>query len=248
MGKIAGFVIGLILYGFPGAIIGAVLGHYLFDAGNKKQRTTIFRSTNMLEAHFYQYLFGMLAKMAKADGRISQSEIDTIDHLIRNQFRLSEEGRKVAINFFRDARSDNRTFSHYAQTFASTFQRSEEVMYLALQMLFAVARADGRISREEEQLLHEAATIFGLSDRHYQFVHDQYDPQSELDKYYAILESKPEDSDDQIRENYRRLAKEHHPDRAQGKGLPADFIKFATEKFQEIQEAFGKVKSARGMQ
>ncbi len=49
--------------------------------------------------------------------------------------------------------------------------------------------------------------------------------------YYKVLGVSPEASDDDIRKAYRRLAKEHHPDRHGGS-------KAAEEKFKEISEAY----------
>jgi molecular chaperone DnaJ len=50
--------------------------------------------------------------------------------------------------------------------------------------------------------------------------------------YYKVLGVKPDATQDQIRKVYRRLAKEHHPDRQGGS-------KAAEERFKEIAEAYG---------
>ena len=65
-----------------------------------------------------------------------------------------------------------------------------------------------------------------------------------LDKYYAILKIKPGASLDEIRTAYRNLAKIFHPDRLSGKDLGPDFIALATEKFQQIEEAYHELVDA----
>ncbi len=54
-------------------------------------------------------------------------------------------------------------------------------------------------------------------------------------------------SDDEVRSAHRRLVRDYHPDVIQSKGLPADFMKFATEKSTAINEAWAAVRKERGM-
>lgn len=70
-------------------------------------------------------------------------------------------------------------------------------------------------------------------------------PQSNLDKYYAILESQKTDSFDVIKANYRRLMKEYHYDSLASKDLSEEILKFAEEKTQNINEAYSAIKDAR---
>ena len=75
----------------------------------------------------------------------------------------------------------------------------------------------------------------------------QYFQEKPVEKYYGILESSPDDSDNTIKSNYRRLVKEYHPDKIQAKGLPPEFQEFAKEKFQEIQNAYEEITKIRNV-
>lgn len=68
---------------------------------------------------------------------------------------------------------------------------------------------------------------------------------SELDQYYAVLQCNKTDSTDHIKRQYRRLVKDFHPDAIQGKGLHNDFVRFASQRFQDIEEAYGKIMKHR---
>jgi len=70
-------------------------------------------------------------------------------------------------------------------------------------------------------------------------------PQNNLNKYYEVLESKPTDSMDEIKKNYRRLIREYHYDSIASKGLPKEMLKFAEQKTQSLNEAYGVIKQAR---
>ncbi|MCK5347987.1 MAG: DUF4384 domain-containing protein [Desulfobacula sp.] len=50
-----------------------------------------------------------------------------------------------------------------------------------------------------------------------------------------------------IKKQYRKLVTEYHPDKIEAKGLPEEFIKFANDKFKEIQEAYDNIKKERGI-
>ena len=67
----------------------------------------------------------------------------------------------------------------------------------------------------------------------------------DLDRYYKCLNSTPQNSDQEIKSNYKKLVKEFHPDTIVLKGLPEEFIDFATKRFREIQEAYEKIRQER---
>ena len=48
-----------------------------------------------------------------------------------------------------------------------------------------------------------------------------------------------------MKKAYRRLMNQHHPDKLVSKGLPEEMIRLATEKTQEIKQAYELVKKNR---
>lgn len=67
-----------------------------------------------------------------------------------------------------------------------------------------------------------------------------------LSSYYEELDSKPEDSMEVIKKNYRKLIREYHYDSIASKDLPKDMLKFAQEKTQKLNEAYNAIKENRG--
>jgi DnaJ-domain-containing protein 1 len=72
-----------------------------------------------------------------------------------------------------------------------------------------------------------------------------YQQQSSLQTYYDILGCSPEDDFSTIKKAYKKLSMKFHPDAIEGKGLDSEFIKFATEKMKEINEAYMKIKAVK---
>lgn len=64
---------------------------------------------------------------------------------------------------------------------------------------------------------------------------------------YIVLGCPRTASNEEIRKRYRDLASRYHPDKFIGQQLDSDFVDLATRKFQEIQEAYGKIRSERGI-
>ena len=61
---------------------------------------------------------------------------------------------------------------------------------------------------------------------------------SSLEEAYKMMGVTASSSDQEIKKAYRRLMNEHHPDKLVAKGLPPEMMKVATEKTQQIQQAY----------
>jgi DnaJ like chaperone protein len=61
-----------------------------------------------------------------------------------------------------------------------------------------------------------------------------------------MLNCTPESSDEQIKSSYKKLVKDFHPDKIVSKGLPEEFIDFASNRFREIKEGYDKIRQERG--
>ncbi len=55
----------------------------------------------------------------------------------------------------------------------------------------------------------------------------------------------PDCDDRSLKQAYRRLMSEYHPDKLIAQGVPESMIKLATEKAQEIQAAYETLRKAR---
>ena len=63
---------------------------------------------------------------------------------------------------------------------------------------------------------------------------------------YAILGISRDAPMDEVKAAYRRLAREHHPDRLVAEGLPEEMIQIATRKIAAINEAYDRILRLRG--
>lgn len=179
-------------------------------------------------------LFLMLGKLAKADSRVSQKEIDVIEEIITT-IGFDQETRKVAIEFFNEGKATRTPFRELATELA---QQAEDVGMRqdALHWLVEIAIADGDLHTIEKRYLNEAVAAFGLPPSMLTEALEEKFP--DLQKCYEILGCEPSVSGTELTKCYRDLSRQYHPDAISSKNLAPDFIKFANEKFQEIQNAY----------
>jgi len=247
LGKVIGGTIGFAMGGPLGAVAGAVFGH-AFDSSGKRYlqdergRLSEGEETQMA---FFLGAFSMLAKLAQADGRVSKSEMSSIDHFMIHDLRLNPQSRDVAITIFNTALQSPGTFQEFSRQFYDRFRFQPQLLDLMIDIMLRVSLADGVMSESEETLIRSAVQIFNFSDSKYSAIRSRY--VSDVDKYFAILSCGRNDPDNRIKQQYRKLVQEYHPDKFASKGLPEEFNQLAEDKFREIQQAYDAVKKERGI-
>ncbi len=250
LGKVVGGTLGFAIGGPIGAIAGAAFGHS-FD--RKEEKYISHRlghqgdlSTNeQAQLTFFVAAFSMLAKIAKADGQVSEKEISSVEGFMKNELQLDPESMQTAKNIFKEAVNSSEPFDSFARQFYDVFRNQPRIIDLMMDLLLRVSTADGSISPEEEKLLSTAAQIFNITDDEYAKLRSGYI--KDVNKYYAVLKVSENASDEEVKKAYRKLVSEYHPDKIESKGLPEEFVKFANDKFKEIQEAYEEISKERGL-
>jgi DnaJ like chaperone protein len=246
-GKIVGGTIGMALGGPLGAIAGAAFGHF-FDKANQVYLETGGPTLSPIEGAqmtFFVATFSMLAKIARADGQVTQAEITTIENFMRNELRLGNQSRQAAARIFKAALDAPDAFEDYARQFYGAFRSNPQLLEFMLDILMRVAMADGRVCPEEERLVRGAALIFGFSEQYFENLRSRF--RGVDDTAFSVLGLASDVSDEELKHRYRTLVKEYHPDRIASKGLPEEFTRFAQDKFREIQEAYESIKKDRNL-
>lgn len=221
------------------------------------------------QSTFFKTVFTLMGKLAKADGRVSETEIAHVEQFMK-QLNMSAEHRKQAISHFKTGSSPEYAIEPLIQEFNRITMSSPNLKQMLMVYLIRVATADGKLHQKESELLRTIAQQLGYSAQAFEqllaMLHGQdqfagghyhtggrssgvggYTSVSEIDAAYQALGVNKEDSDAEIKKAYRRLVREYHPDKLMGQGLPEAMIKEATERSQEIQTAYDTIKKSRGM-
>lgn len=237
-GKILGGVGGFAIGGPLGAIIGAVAGHAVDKMRAAKPQTE--DATKSIAFTIAVVVLG--AKMAKADGTVTQNEI----RAFKKVFKVPQHEVKNVARVFDQARKDSHGFEPYAQQIAGMFKDNAAVLEELLFCLTFIARADGDLEAAETAYLRAVADIFGLDRAAFERVtairHGPDDANP-----YQVLGVPRTISDGDLKSAYRQLVRDNHPDRLVAQGMPEEFIAVANQKLAAINVAYDKVAAERGM-
>ncbi len=249
---------GMLMGGPVGAVIGGAIGHLFVDSqvgavaesqrpsgSGRPVREPGFTNQEQKQAVFFASTFAMLGKMAKADGKVTQVEIKIVEGFMRDHLRLDKQARMFAINIFNRAKDDAYPYSQYASEFARHFQNDQNMRMVLFEILFQVAAADGTVHHAEEHLLEETVRYLNIPHHLFEELKARLAPSA--DPAYVVLGLTPEATDAEVKKAYRAKVMEFHPDKIVSKGLPEEFLKFAEEKFKEVNEAYETIKKSRGL-
>ncbi|MEL7486651.1 MAG: DnaJ family molecular chaperone [Pseudomonadota bacterium] len=193
------------------------------------------------EAAFSIALIALSAKMAKADGVVTDDEIAAFQDF----FDFPEADAERVRMLYSLAQQDVAGFEHYLARVARIFEHEPEVLEDVLDCLFHIAAADGVAHPRELELLERAADVLGISEAAFRQIKAIHLGVGEDDPY-AILGVEPDATFDDIRKAYLRLAKDHHPDALIARGVPSSLAKIAEVRLAAANVAFEKISAERG--
>ncbi|MEZ5920145.1 MAG: molecular chaperone DjiA [Parvularculaceae bacterium] len=192
------------------------------------------------ESTFSIALIALSAKIAKADGFVTDSEIAAF----RNFFDFPESEASKVRMIYDLAKQDVAGFSHYASQVARLFDDDKAVLEDVLDCLLHIALADGVVHPQEMALLDGAAETFGLSKDTWRRLKAAHLGAGEDDPY-LILGIAHECDDAALRDRYRNLMRENHPDALMARGVPAGLVKIAEKRTAAINAAYERILAER---
>jgi DnaJ like chaperone protein len=258
-GAIIGALLGWSVGRFWGALLGAILGYSL--TANRGRVNWMHLNPGPAQAAFFNATFSVMGCIAKADGRVSEDEIRAA-RAIMAQMNLTAEQQRAAIELFNQGKQADFQLDRALVHFREECGGYPALLRMFLQIQLAAALADGVLHPAEQAIFTRICSVLGIPPgelHHYEdFIRAQQNhgggrgaPSSrqsdKLAAAYQTLGVQPANSDEEIKQAYRRLMKDNHPDRLVARGLPEAMLKIAQEKTQQINIAYESVKSARGM-
>ena len=235
--SLVGGALGFAIAGPLGAVVGAALGHGL---AQRREAAQPLEGRQRAQAAFFVSAFSMLAKMARADGRVSEEEIALTQGFMRNELGLDAEAERFAIRVFRAAKDSPAPFEEFAAQFHALFRHEPDMLEAMLDVLVRMALADGAVHVHERELLERAARVFGLDLE--RFAHVLGAHHLDFDRHYHALGLEPGAPMEEVKRAYRRLVTEVHPDKVIARGMPEEFVKVAQERFQRVQTAYEAIR------
>ncbi len=192
-----------------------------------------------------QAMAGLSAKIAKADGQVSENEI----RAFKKMFELTYEQNSKIADIFNRAKNSAGGYEKYAKQLALISKDNLELKENIIDNLFKIASSDGFPSHEQLDILKTTSEIIELPYGNFDLIHDRYQPRpsssSPLQNYYDILGLSISAGNDEIKAKWKELILIWHPDHAVAQGASKEEIERCTMKMAEINDAYQHIIRSR---
>ena len=254
-GKVFGFIIGFMLGRLVGGLLGLWLGH-VYD--RSQGGGSLFANAANRQRLFFNTTFAVMGHVAKASGQVTQNDIRVATALM-DQMQLQGEARKEAQAAFREGKADDFDIKDKLKTFRMIAMGRRELVQMFLEIQIQTALSDAKLEDSEHAVLLVIAQELGCSRAQLDALLSRWQAEfkfhqnggstnkTTIEGAYSILGLSQNASNQDVKRAYRKLMNEHHPDKLVAKGLPPEMMELAKNKAQDIQTAYDKVKSERGM-
>lgn len=284
---LAGYVVSYVLLrlgargGFPGFLfLLSVAGTWIWlttKEESRRRRREAARPQGDGEAArrgeelFLRCMFSMLAKLAKADGRVSEREVRTAEQVF-DRFAFAARRREFCARVFNEAKDSPRTIFGYARLFSEHIGDAATRLFM-YELLWDVACSDGYLHPEEKRILREICRHLGIAESYFSINYRRRratfaeegeargesaresrrayrrtyrSGSSSVAEAYAVLGCEPDASVAELKAAYRAAAKKYHPDRLRQNGVPEEMIAEATDRMAQLNAAWDDIRRARG--
>ncbi|MEA3290133.1 MAG: TerB family tellurite resistance protein [Campylobacterota bacterium] len=210
-----------------------------------------------LEDHEAGLLIAMMAKVAKADGKVSELEAEILGHTftdISNHFENSQQIREELKAIYKKHMESFDDTVAVAKKYLKLTKREYNKRLKVMEYLLNLAFIDNDFSKAEFMITEDIANALEIKKPDFeqlisafeQFYAQKKDSQElSIEKACEILGVSKDDDMSTIKKKYRALVKENHPDIVTGSGAEQSIIDQATEKLQEINEAYELLKKEK---
>lgn len=269
-GKIIGAAVGL-LAGPVGAAVGLLLGHQ-YDLAESRSRGAggeADADPARISGALFETTFAVMGYLAKADGRVSEAEIDAARSIMR-QMRLDQAHVHRAIEAFNRGKAVGYPLQSELEQLRRLCAWRPDLLrfFMEIQLRAGLLGNDlsgpvrgllwgigerlgfGRIDLDAlESILRGEGGFGGHAYGAGAGARSGAVPPhgARLAMAYETLGVTASASDAEVKKAYRRLMSENHPDKLVARGLPESMQELAKEKTQRIRQAYDLVVEHRGL-
>jgi DnaJ like chaperone protein len=167
------------------------------------------------------------------------------------EMSLTNEMRQSAINLFEQGKNSDFPLDEVLDQFYKECHRRTDLIRMFINIQLQAAFSDGSFAISEERLLMHICSRLRLSRFEFERLKIQLQAQQRfhagnssniqknlqkqnLQDAYSILGLLPSASKDEVKNAYRRLMSQNHPDKLVAKGLPEEMMLLAKEAYETI--------------
>lgn len=170
-GKIIGAFFGYLIAGPTGAIFGLLVGNF-FDRGlysyfSNPHWIYYTEKRKAIQKIFFESTFTMMGHLAKADGRVSEQELN-IARLLMEEMRLSSEQKTLAKHLFNEGKKPQFNLDAVLDNLKKACKENRDLLRLFIDIQYRAAQADG-LDAKKIQVLNKIFSKLGFAPLHKQY-------------------------------------------------------------------------------
>jgi len=221
----------------------------------RKKLNKLSSSKELFKESELGLFIALVAKVAKADGRVQELEAQLIGMMfddISKVFDEKEKTRAIMKEIFNEEKQKDGDTKEIARALNTLIGRSMHKRKQFVGFLIQLAFVDNGISSDEEKVLREIVQELNITQAQYDEIVNKFETMMKNKQQtmspkeaYEILGVKESDDMNTIKKAYRNLVRKYHPDIISSQDKDESYIEEATAKTQEINQAYQIIKDQK---
>ena len=271
-GKIIGAFFGYLVGGAIGALLGLAIGH-IFDKGLQGKHHLKFTHLTpdvlvQIRGEFITATFAVMGYMTTIEEHSAEDKVKLAKHVM-DRIGIREERRGEALRLFNEGQKPDFPLQTIIGQFYVACKNEPSLLEMFLEIQLYAAHYFGKINPLVKQTLLTICYQMDMGNGDYnrieRLVKAEYQSPTPtpkiranskkprirrgksagLEDAYAMLNTTPDATDEEVKAAYRRLTSKHHPDKLVAQGMSDDVLKSAEEKTRLIRAAYERIREVR---
>ena len=197
----------------------------------------------------------LVAKVAKADGRVDELEAQLISIMFDDISMIFPDKEKVR-GFLKEIFNEEKEISNNTKEVAERLNillgRSILRRKQYIEFLIQLAFVDNGVTDDEDKVLRIIVEALNITPDDYEAMMSRFESMLKnnqetmsIEEAYKILGVTKDDDMNSIKKIYRKQVRQYHPDLIVSQGKDEAYIEESTAKMQELNQAYDIVKEAK---
>ncbi|MDF1875232.1 DnaJ domain-containing protein [Sulfurimonas sp. SAG-AH-194-I05] len=238
-----------------GVIASIYVAFKLYKVYAKQKLKKISSSKELFSKSEFGLFIALVAKVAKADGRVDELEAQLIGNMfddISAIFPNREKTRAILKEIFNEEKERSDDTKEIAQALNKLLGRSILKRRQYVGFLIQLASVGNGITADEDRVLRDIVAELNITPSEYSAMHSKFEnmlknkqQSMSVQDAYKILGVNENDDLNSIKKTYRKLVRQYHPDIVKSQNKDEEYLEQATAKTQEINQAYEIIKEEK---
>ena len=238
-----------------GIVVALYMAFKLYKANARNKLKKMSSSKELFRESELGLFVALVAKVAKADGRVDEFEAQLIGIMfddISAIFPNKDKTRVILKEIFNEEKERDDDTKEISRSLNKLLGRSVLKRRQFVGFLIQLASTGNGISSDEDRVLREIVSELNVTPDEYRAMLAKFEnmiknnqQSMSLTEAYKVLGVNESDDMNAIKKTYRKLVRQYHPDIIKSQNKDDSYMEEATAKTQEINQAYEIIKESK---